>query len=938
MPLDQSITTRVLTPQAMQIVQGISDYYKSQGKVAASENYKTQVKKFFQWCEANGYDVGNLPSNSVENYLNEAGFKITTTYLMRAQLKSALREASEQFGSNFYHLEFEIGVPKEIKDTLKENKKAKEAAAKAKAKGGKKLVPVPQKFLSTSDLSTRIDAPQEVHMANDTTPEATQSSAPTTTHTSQGSTTTVPGSNGSSNVVVQVLPPGVGTNGRPVAPAGQRGGQQAVAGAPIIATPKTITINTVTFNGPHVKINRVADGTDPLVPPGTETFVTQYPTAHIAAHGDVAAFLQNYVVKHMKLPPSVGQVQFVLYELNDRRQPTGRRDELVVSVPLSTDPYVQGPMMQNSQQMYGGSPQQPVVVQLEQQAAPQATSVMSPSSLRAEERLDKTTEFLLRKLENDAVESQRRAAELEKKLLETRDAQTNFLLMQQMRQEQELRAKLEEQKQDAMKKIDTEKEEERRRQERDEFRRMMEMQAQSQRPAYQEPPPWMMQPPPPPPPLPEVPRVDASAEMAKAFAESQAKMMEAMMGGLAAARNVPLPPPPPPQKDAAEWMVPMMTNMAQMQQQQAQMQAQMAQQQQQMMMQMQAENMKMVVQMQQAQAISAQQANERMLQFMMASNSKESPEVAVLREQLRQSQQQISALSQRGDEIETLADQVQKIQAVSEILGNGGGGKGGGLTTLISELIQNADTIGKGVAAAMQGINAQKAAASMAQAPVAQAMIQAPVPMSPPSSQLSLGSTAQSPADPSSLPQATGNGTPEGGAAHIDPPPEALAALNAATELGTNDDVEAVENRVQFFVEFLKSLNTANHPVFQKQLERLLKAFSQADDEDDLYTLTKHLWIVVGEKPNKPIARLMAEAIAKYYAMIHKSLFGKARALGAPHVVGRGAPGNVPEPTASEQSDNTAQAADQGAESDDSDSEEEGDDQGDEEEEDADFE
>ena len=85
----------------MQIVQGISDYYKSQGKVAASENYKTQVKKFFQWCEANGYDVGNLPSNSVENYLNEAGYKITTTYLMRAQLKSALREASEDLQSQF---------------------------------------------------------------------------------------------------------------------------------------------------------------------------------------------------------------------------------------------------------------------------------------------------------------------------------------------------------------------------------------------------------------------------------------------------------------------------------------------------------------------------------------------------------------------------------------------------------------------------------------------------------------------------------------------------------------------------------------------------------------------------------------------------------------------------------------------------------------------
>ena len=137
-------------------------------------------------------------------------------------------------------------------------------------------------------------------------------------------------------------------------------------------------------------------------------------------------------------------------------------------------------------------------------------------------------------------------------------------------------------------------------------------------------------------------------------------------------------------------------------------------------------------------------------------------------------------------------------------------------------------------------------------------------------------------------------------------------------------------------MEFLKSLNTANHPVFQKQLERLLKAFSQADDEDDLYMLTRHLWVVVGEKVDKPVARLMASALAKYYAMIHKSLFGKARALGAPHVVGRGAPGNVPE-AAAQSPDNTAQAQADGAES-----EEEGDEEqeeGDEEEsEDEDFE
>ena len=157
---------------------------------------------------------------------------------------------------------------------------------------------------------------------------------------------------------------------------------------------------------------------------------------------------------------------------------------------------------------------------------------------------------------------------------------------------------------------------------------------------------------------------------------------------------------------------------------------------------------------------------------------------------------------------------------------------------------------------------------------------------------------------------------------HIDPPADALASLNAAADLGTSEETEAVEGRVQHFVEFLKALNTANHPVFQKQLERLLKAFSQADDEDDLYTLTKHLWIVVGEKPNKPVARLMADAIAKYYAMIHKSLFGKARALGAPHIVGRGAPGNVPATTTSESTVPEQSAADQGDESDDSDSDE----------------
>jgi hypothetical protein len=107
----------------------------------------------------------------------------------------------------------------------------------------------------------------------------------------------------------------------------------------------------------------------------------------------------------------------------------------------------------------------------------------------------------------------------------------------------------------------------------------------------------------------------------------------------------------------------------------------------------------------------------------------------------------------------------------------------------------------------------------------------------------------------------------------VKPPDECIKSIEAVKE--TEDDEELVNS----FVEFMKGLNTSPDKLFQVQLERILKVFQQCDDEEDVYTLCKQLWIVVGMKADKAGAKKLSAAITKWYPLIHKSFFGEARML-----------------------------------------------------------
>ena len=887
-----------LSNDATAIVDHIKTHYKSLGKTMAAQNYSRHVRRFFEWAEGNGLSITNLPSDAPERFIQAQGHKPTTEYVLRTQLKSALKEAHLGLGANFGHLEYEANKPPEVIKAQVDRAKARNQEKRIKKQAlenGIDPETVPALTKSKKELKARaaeafniaasrkmeailgqnsqdvsFDSPGEPPMAApEVYAEPTQVTPtqvmPTVASTSPQQTVVSGGNGQAPTFIINTTPTGVSPAGRPTNTiANAANGVNPAARTPmgtVSAPSKTVLINNQTFSGPFIKINRIADGSEPLIPPGTETFVTTIPTAQVAPHGDVAGFLQNYLIPSMRLSPMVSQVHFVFHELNDKRSPTGRRDELIVAVP-SMGGYqngYQGGQSFGGQPFGGGygfaappppqAPQSPVVVQLEQPSISGMSTPVNVQPPRGDDKFDRATEILLKKLDREADDARQRAMDLEKRLTESRDTHTTFLLMQQMQKENEMRQKLEDQKREAVAQQDRMQEEERRRNEREEMRRMMEMQMQNNRPSY-EPPPWAMTPPPPAPQVEVMPRPDSSAEMAKAFAESQAKMMEAMMNGLAAARNVPPPPPPPPQKDAAEWLVPMMTQMTSLQQAQAQAQAAAAQRQQEMMMQMQAENMKLVIAMQSSQAQSAQAANDKMMQMFMGLQQRESPETAVLREQLRQSQNQVAGLSQREDEIDSFLQKYQQIQQMTEIV------KGGGATNLLGGIVENFGQIAQGAAHIMGAMNAQKAGAAAPPPPPPN------IPM--PQPQQLAGVPTPQPLPSPKAPEPVGESKP---------PEECIKALESISS--TQDEEEMVNG----FVEYMKGLNTSPDKLFQVQLERVLKVFQQCEDDEDVYTLCKQLWIIMGMKADKAAAKKLASAITKWYPLIHKSFFGEARML-----------------------------------------------------------
>jgi hypothetical protein len=179
------------------------------------------------------------------------------------------------------------------------------------------------------------------------------------------------------------------------------------------------------------------------------------------------------------------------------------------------------------------------------------------------------------------------------------------------------------------------------------------------------------------------------------------------------------------------------------------------------------------------------------------------------------------------------------------MMGGGGGG------SLLTELLANADTIGAGAA---RIIDAAKGNSTTINGPTEQVAME--------QKQLA-GAPAQQ-----KLPAAKDGEFP--------PPPEVV--LTAHKSL-----VAAVEKRddeatAQSFLLFLREMVTAQEP-YASMGRRLMTAFQQAEDEGELYTLAKNLWIVVGEKSERPQAKYAARVLAEFYTALHQSIFDEARTL-----------------------------------------------------------
>ena len=92
---------KAVSAEANELINRLREHYRAQGKTSAAHNYGRHLKSFFAWAEGNGYSIHNLPVDAVESFLSTlaaAGQKETTLYVMRTQLKSALRECGSAMG------------------------------------------------------------------------------------------------------------------------------------------------------------------------------------------------------------------------------------------------------------------------------------------------------------------------------------------------------------------------------------------------------------------------------------------------------------------------------------------------------------------------------------------------------------------------------------------------------------------------------------------------------------------------------------------------------------------------------------------------------------------------------------------------------------------------------------------------------------------------
>lgn len=760
-----------LSEGAQSIIDRLKEYYRANGKPSAAQNYCRHLRNLFAWCEGQGYSVHDLPPNALEDFLSSlsaAGQKETTVHIARTQIKTALREVHAGLGLDFARLEYQTGKPPAVRAQKTEQKRAKREAAREETDGVRQraievasatyaALHTPQEYAPAySDLEE--EAPMEHPQEHP--PEAPRNTPASGVAPAYPQNT--PATPQTPTVVVMNAP------AQP--PAGRANVTQRTGTAPAVATPaRGVLVSNHIFTGPYIRICRIADGSDPLSPPGTENIVQTVAASQVLAHGDIASFLQQWTLPSIVVKPGVTTLQLVFHELNEKRQPTGRRDELSFAVPPGG---------------FGGN--------VVGGAAPAATGASSGGGAGSPS-FDRATEYLLKKLDADADAARKRADDLQEQLREAKDAQTTFLLTQQMQAAQDLKRDLEERK------------------ERELLRAMQPQVA-----------PVAVVPPAPSGALaglgflePQAQKADASAEMAKAFAEGQARSSEAqsrMMEALLVKLATP-PPPPPPQKDSTEFMLTFISQMNQQAQAAAAAQQQM-----------------MLTLMQ-----SQQQQSQQFMQVLMT--PRESPMEKLLWAQIQEVK--AAAASPKEDDIDSLAEKIAKIQQVNQIVG------GGSASNFFTDLIQNADAIGAGAAqviAAAKGLKVEAPPTKAVQAEQRQ-LAEPPV------------------VQPPALPP----GPPE-------PPKPTPTMLEQHTALVAAVEAHNEQGMADSFVKLMVELSTVQEP-FVSMARRILGMFAEAQEEADLYEVAKSLWIAVGKAPFRPHAKVAAKVFAKWYSPLHKAFF-----------------------------------------------------------------
>jgi hypothetical protein len=221
---------------------------------------------------------------------------------------------------------------------------------------------------------------------------------------------------------------------------------------------------------------------------------------------------------------------------------------------------------------------------------------------------------------------------------------------------------------------------------------------------------------------------------------------------------------------------------------------------------------------------------------------------------LMQQLQEVKAIAARPkeDDLEAFAEKLQKMQAVSQMMGGSSG-------NFLESLIGNMDTIGQGAAQIIQAAKGGKPdapdASGAPQPPPT--LTGAPQRPSLPPAQTQTPATAQTNEEP-------------------EPPKGVLEAHAALVKAAGEKNEKAVADS---FVVLVRELATASTEPFPSLARRLLTAFSQAEDAGELYTLSKNLFIVAGQEPVRPLCKYIAGVLERWYSALHQSFFNEPKSL-----------------------------------------------------------